>query len=255
MVLDSIYYPNENLFSYCLGNEKEQFVDRYTNAFLTRSDSMLAKAKVYEKINLDDTIIETIRKISTTAPVQLEGRYTIGFFEDAGCIMCGCDNYTMLGNTYKETYEDKEKLKVVIAHELNHNFFETKRENDPSSETVLYKAIDEGFANLFSKKTLEVDHLAAFNMTKREYQWLIDHETELKRKFKDVMFSTKEEDWDPYSEKIADRIIKGSPGDVGYFIGFRIIESWLEKDRSRNWKDIYDTDVIKILEESNFFND
>lgn len=252
-ILEKIYAPSERLFSYCLGYEREAFANKYTSALLAKSDSIITLARNFEEANLDDTIIHTMRDIANTSEYPFEGRYTIGFFEDAGCIMCGCDNETMLGNTYNTAYSNPEKLKIVIAHEINHNFFETARQDDPDKNTVLYNAIDEGFANLFSMKAMNVDKLKAFNMSREEYEWLENHESELKQEFKRVMFSSNEEDWDPFSEKVPNRVIEGSPGDVGYFIGFRIIELWLAKDDRRNWKDVYSTPVRKVLTESGYF--
>ncbi|WP_194976855.1 gliding motility protein GldB-related protein [Aquiflexum lacus] len=253
MVIDRIYVPNERLFSYCLGYDQNSFADKYSNALKQRSDSLIQLTKTFEKINLDSTIINTMKKIAEKSVIKFEGKYVIGFFEDAGCIMCGCDNATMLGNTYNSYYKNPNLLKVVIAHEINHNFFETAKKADPDNNTLLYNAIDEGFANLFSMKMMDVDKFTAFNMTKDEYNWLENNEAELKEKFRKVIFSTKEEDWNPYSEKIPNRILEGSPGDIGYFLGYRIIEEWLKKNDGKKWEDVYSTPVRHILRESEYF--
>lgn len=151
--------------------------------------------------------------------------------------MCGCDNTTMRGNTYNATYHDPSSLRVIIAHEINQTFYETARKDDPDRHIVLYNALDEGFANLFSMRALNVSKLEAFNMTADEFKWLEENETKLKEKFKNVLFYDKEDDWGPYSQKIPDSITAGSPGDKGYFIGYKIIEQWLKNDDSRQWQD------------------
>jgi len=254
VVIDSIYNPNERLFSYCLGYDKKSFADKYANSLSQKSDSLIQLAKSFEKIHLDTIIINTMKVIAEKSVYKFEGKYVIGFFENAGCNMCGCDNTTMLGNTYNSVYKNPNSLKVVISHEVNHNFFETAKKADPDNNTLLYNAIDEGFANLFSMKMMNVDKLNAFNMTKDEYNWLENNEAELKEKFRKVIFSTKEEDWDPFSEKIPNRILEGSPGDIGYFLGYRIIEEWLKNNDSKNWEDVYSTPVRQILRESKYFN-
>ncbi|MEQ8706433.1 MAG: DUF2268 domain-containing putative Zn-dependent protease [Phaeodactylibacter sp.] len=253
IIIDSIYIPNERLFSYCLGYDKKTFADKYASALNQKSDSLIQLTKTFEKIHLDTIIINTMKVIAEKFVYKFEGKYVIGFFEDAGCIMCGCDNTTMLGNTYNSYYKNPNPLKVVIAHEVNHNFFETAKKADPDNNTLLYNAIDEGFANLFSMKMMDVDKLTAFNMTKDEYNWLENNEPELKEEFRKVIFSTKEEDWNPYSEKIPNRILEGSPGDIGYFLGYRIIEEWLKKNDSKKWEDVYSTPVRQILRESEYF--
>ena len=253
-IVDTLYNLNQRLWTSCLIDSPSSFRKKYGTALQEKSDAIIALATEFEALGLDSIILTTFENIAQQSSVPFEGRYLIGFLENVGCLMCGCDNYTMVGNAYNEVYTHPDQLKILLAHEINHNFYETAKQEDPDKNTVLYNALDEGFANLFSMQVTGASRLEAFGMSPQQYQWLTENEDTLRGRFKQVMFSTKEEDWDPFSQKIADSVVQGSPGDVGYFIGYRIIEAWLDRNPARTWQDVYDVPVRTIIEESGYLD-
>ena len=48
------------------------------------------------------------------------------------------------------------------------------------------------------------------------------------------------------------QLFKDAPKSLNYWLGFRIIEKYVEKNGTDSWKDIYELNVQDVLEESGY---
>lgn len=48
------------------------------------------------------------------------------------------------------------------------------------------------------------------------------------------------------------KLFEDAPKSLNYWLGFRIIEKYVEKNGKSSWKDIYELDVTYILEKSSY---
>lgn len=137
-----------------------------------------------------------------------------------------------------------------IPHELNHFIYEPTREKDPDKDSPLRLTIDEGFACFYAYKYFagKISKARAVEaMTKDEWDWYLLHEKEIFNKCAPHFFYKGRED--PL-RKLGPEM--KAPKTLFYWLGFRIIEFYVEKHGSDSWKDIYDMPVKEVLDKSGY---
>jgi hypothetical protein len=146
---------------------------------------------------------------------------------------------------------DVEDIRVTLAHEINHLMFAERREHDPDAGTVLYRMIDEGLAayvaHQYSGTAASPAH--ALSWTEEELAWALRHERELWTMLRPYFQSTHPDVFDVFF-MYDQHVQPEAPGKIGYFLGYRIIESYVRRHGADSWRDLYDMDVARILEES-----
>ncbi len=143
-----------------------------------------------------------------------------------------------------------------IRHSLPHEVGHIVRKgppNDPGSATVLGFIIEEGFATYLNDLYFgeEMSPRQSLGYSESEWTWALEHEaelwhkasTELGEKDRDVIFQ--------YRAARAHLIPEGPP-KVGYFIGYRIIEAYLDRHGLQFLPDLLILPVGEILERSGY---
>ncbi|ULQ54701.1 DUF2268 domain-containing putative Zn-dependent protease [Flavihumibacter fluvii] len=156
-----------------------------------------------------------------------------------------CDTNTVvkdeLNDWEKTVISDTSKILGILIHELIH----IEQQTTPSN-TLLGKAINEGAADFITQLVL------GYNLNSRIHDYGNAHENELRDKFKKQMDGEATDDW--LYNGIAAK--NGAPGDLGYFMGFKICEAYYNKavDKKQAVKDILTIpDFKKFLEQSGYF--
>ena len=142
-------------------------------------------------------------------------------------------------------------IRVTLAHEVNHLMFAERRQHDPDAGTVLYRMIDEGFAayvaHHFSGMPGSPAH--ALSWTEEELTWALRHERELWAMLRRYFHSSHPDVFDVFF-MYDQHVQPEAPGKIGYFLGYRIIESYVKRHGPDSWRGLYDMDVARILDES-----
>lgn len=251
LILTELFTPNATLLRDCFGYSDSSYVAAQREIFRNRMPEVESANAFFDSIGFAQLLQDYEQTFSAKTEHQATGKFYFSFFERRICNFCGCDRNTMQMDLLLTDNQDREYLKVLLPHEMNHNAFEIAQNDSLMQETILYKAIDEGFATLVSQILAEVTVDEAFGMTSTEFQWYSDNEMEIKDRVKPILLFTDEELWDPLSVKVSDSFMKGSPGNIGYFVGYRIVEEFLKtKEGEDRWKLVYSTPVNKIYEES-----
>ncbi len=140
-----------------------------------------------------------------------------------------------------------------LPHELSHLAYEPFREGDPDKNTALRQTIDEGFACyftwLFFNKEIP-QYEAVENMTEANWQWYLEHEKELYTSLKP--YFSDESGNNPLLRNDQFELFKDAPKSLNYWLGFRIIEKYVEKHSPDSWRDIYQLDVQEVLIKSGY---
>jgi hypothetical protein len=130
-------------------------------------------------------------------------------------------------------------IPAIVAHESCHY-----NQSAPESKTVLGKSIQEGMCDLISELTTG----KIINVAQHTYGNA--HEAELWQKFQADADTEKVRDW-MYNGVTS----KDKPGDLGYFMGYKITKAYYEKakDKKLAIREILSvTDFQKFLDESGY---
>ena len=120
----------------------------------------------------------------------------------------------------------------IIAHEYVHALQKTKFGLiwGTLNYKVLTNCLNEGAADFLAEK------VTGNTINKHIYEYGNKHEKEIWAKFKEDMYGKKVDNWLYQGTRAA----KGVPADLGYFVGYKICESYFEKatDKSQALRDI-----------------
>lgn len=130
-----------------------------------------------------------------------------------------------------------------------------KRLNDPMTGTALMLTIDEGFAcyftwRFFHKKITKYE--AVENMSEKNWNWYLDNEKRI--------FSTLHPYFEDYSgdnpllRNDNFKLFPNAPKTLYYWLGFRIVESYIHKNGENSWRDLYEMNVQDVLDKSGYEN-
>ena len=140
-----------------------------------------------------------------------------------------------------------------IPHELNHFAYEPLRENDPKKNSALRQTIDEGFACYFTW-VFFVGQIskqeAVENMSEIDWNWYLENEKQLFNQLK--KYFDDESGDNPLLQNDKLKLFKDAPKSLNYWLGFRIIEKYVERNGEDSWKDIYELNVENVLEQSGY---
>ncbi len=125
-----------------------------------------------------------------------------------------------LGDWHKQVLKPVEDIPFIVMHELIHC-----QQRFPNGEmTLLRKSIDEGSADFLGEL------VAGIHINEHIHEYGNLHERELWIDFREKMNGNDHSDWLYNADKA-----KGRPADLGYFIGYKICESYyhLTSDKSQ----------------------
>ena len=132
-----------------------------------------------------------------------------------------------------------DKLPPIVAHESVHF-----NQQYPEHKSLLANSIEEGSADFIAEK------IAGETISPRRQAYGNQHEAELWREFQTEMNGTNTGNWLSNALTAKDR-----PPDLGYFIGYKICESYYKhsKDKHRAIRDILQIkDFAAFLEQSRY---
>ncbi|MBC5991726.1 gliding motility protein GldB-related protein [Pontibacter cellulosilyticus] len=121
-----------------------------------------------------------------------------------------------------------ENIDIVVMHEMVHML---QKGYEGQENTLLKKSIGEGGADFVSELVTKS------NINKHVHKYGIEHERELWMLFKNEMHGTDLSNWLYNGLTSKDR-----PGDLGYFMGYKICEAYYKKakDKKQAIKEILD---------------
>lgn len=144
-----------------------------------------------------------------------------------------------------------ERIKRLMPHELTHQIMAN---NDPQPEdTVLNRIFSEGFATYAGYRFFKKQLTPAENLlySEAEWQWCLKNEKRIYETLKPFFASLKDEDEAMVGSRNVS-IFDGAPGAIGYFVGFRISQKYVEKNGEDRWIDLYRMTPQEALTQSGY---
>lgn len=85
-------------------------------------------------------------------------------------------------------------------------------------------------------------------MSEQDWEWYLKNEKELYLKLKPY-FEDESGD-NPLLRNEQHKLFPNAPKSLNYWLGFRIIESYVKQNGDDSWKDIYEMNVPEVLDKS-----
>ena len=264
MIIEKVYKPHQKLWDNCYAmifGEENSYKFNTTKGMVEWNRTLYPdnktffdqKAKSLVSMNLDSVLENNLIKFNQLAPYSIESTISILFTPITGIIFGGCENDQFsIELNYKDQNIDY-TIEKGLPHELNHLAYEVLRENDPKNNTAIRQTIDEGFACYFTWLFFDGEiskYEAVENMNEAEWNWYLVNEKKLFNTLK--QYFEDESGNNPLLRNDKFQLFKDAPKSLNYWLGFRIIERYVEKNGVDSWKDIYELNVQEVLDKSGY---
>lgn len=211
------------------------------------------QARTLISMNVDSILAVNLKKFNKLVKYKPGAEISFLFTPLQGIGFGGCKANQFALELNNKSNDLNYVINKGIPHELNHLAYEKRKINDPMKGTALAQAIDEGFACYFTWMFFDrklPKHEFVERMSANDWKWYMDHEAELFNKLSPY-FKDKSGD-NPLLRNNKHKLFPDAPKTLFYWLGFRIVESYVSKHGTNSWKDIYDLPVQKILAGSEF---
>lgn len=146
----------------------------------------------------------------------------------------------------------EEDLSIYLPHEVAHVLY-AGRPVDPDDGTLLASILSEGFATYFSVVFHEgrVSPAQALGYSTDEWNWAEANEARLWG-IAAPDLATRDEERIRVFRAAGERILPDAPGKIGYFIGYRIVESYVARHGPGSWVDFFDLPLNELVRRSGY---
>ncbi|KFF25318.1 DUF2268 domain-containing putative Zn-dependent protease [Chryseobacterium vrystaatense] len=264
LITEKVYLPHQKLWDSCYAmifGEKnaalfntEAGMQKWNQTLYPQNKVQFdEKVKKLLKVNLNRTLSCNLKKFSRLVPYHPKAVISIVFTPLTGIGFGGCSSDQFALELNHENTDPEYTLEKGLPHELNHLVYENFRNKDADKNAALSQTIDEGFACYFTWVFFEgkiQKYTAVENMSKEQWEWYLNNEKKIfagvKPYFSDASGSN------PLLRNDQIKLFPTAPKTLNYWLGFRIVEKYVEKHGPDSWKDIYKLTAKEVLEKSGY---
>jgi hypothetical protein len=261
-IINKVYKPHRELWDNCyamiFGEENASkfntgagMADWNKTLYPEQKQEFEKRAKVMLSLNLDSLFTVNLKRFNQMVPHNPSAKISIAFVPFYGIGFGGCSANEFVYELNNPEFDIKYTIEKGIPHELNHLAYEPYREADQAAGTSLAQVIDEGFACYFTYVFFNgqiTKWEAVENMTKADWNWYLQHEKEIFNKVKGYFT---ESGMNPLTSYRQD-LFPDAPRSLNYWLGYRIIERYVQKHGKDSWKDIYTTPIKQVYQKSGY---
>ena len=250
VVLEKTYIPFKKFWSGYVGDSITYF-DEIITPLLKDSIKLLEnKAVLFANGHIDIYFESLADKMQKTTGYFPKGEWYLAFGSGVTDLGGFGGGVMVLDLTHYKTSLDYTKF--ILPHEMTHQIFDFENKEDTTAKG-LYRIINEGLAVYMNEKLLGPKYNLKdyLQYSEQELNYCLNNEATIFNKLKPFLFTNNSE----HAMALADRgqkIFKDGPGAIGYFLGYRICESYVKKNGEDSWKDIFTTSVKDILPMSGY---
>lgn len=262
LIVSNVYQPHKQLWDSCyamiFGPENAKKFNN-PSGMIAWNRTIYPKNKLqFDKLTrqllgmrLDSILAFNLKKFNGLVKYKPAAEMSLLFTPIQGIGFGGCNaNQFALELNYSNN-DLNYIINKGIPHELNHLAYEKRKIKDPQKGSALAQAIDEGFACYFTwvffDRKVPQNELVE-RMSATEWQWYLEHEEELFKKLSPY-FADKTGD-NPLLRNDKFKLFPYAPKTLFYWLGFRIVEAYVNKHGKNSWKDIYDLPVQEVFNKS-----
>lgn len=245
------YLPYKQVWAGYVG-DSAAYMEYVAEEVWKRKAFVESKIEGISEARIDKLFEEMSKRLTKLSGLVAEGKWIL-LLGTAVTDMGGIGDNTMIVDLMHPIM-DITHIKLILPHELNHQIFDKINPADTTMR-ALYRVLDEGFAVFMDSVYYGSQYQPHeyFMYTKEELQFCMDNEKMIKDKLRKYLLSNDAN----VALSLANRgqkIFKGGPGAIGYFLGYRICRTYADKYGADSWKDIYRLPVKTILEKSGYLD-
>jgi uncharacterized protein YjaZ len=264
LIIDKVYLSHKNLWDSCYAmifgesnaakfNTIKGMVEWNRTLYNNDSTFLKERAEILVKMNFDSVVHETLSKFKNLVHYPVKSKISLVFTPITGILFGGCTNDQFCIELNNKDQDLEYTIAKGLPHELNHLAYDPFRLKDPKRNTALRQTIDEGFACYFTwlfcdKEITQFE--AVENMTEENWKWYLSHEKELFEKLNE--FFDDESGDNPLLRNDRLKLFPDAPKSLNYWIGFRIVERYVDRHGKDSWKDIYKMNVQTVFDQSGY---
>ncbi|WP_418124681.1 DUF2268 domain-containing putative Zn-dependent protease [Chryseobacterium sp. PTM-20240506] len=266
MIVQKVYHPHKRLWDSCyamifgeknasLYNTPEGMVEWNKTLYPKHKAEFDHKTKELLKVNINRVLTTNLKKFGRMVPYQPKATISILFSPLTGIGFGGCNAGQFALELNNKNIDPEFILEKGLPHELNHLVYEKFRSKDKDKNSALSQTIDEGFACYFTWVFFEgkmEKHNAVENMSQENWTWYLNHEKEIFTNVKPYFEDTSGDN--PLLRNDRKKLFPQAPKTLNYWLGFRIVEKYVEKHGPESWKDIYKLTPKEVLGKSGYEN-
>lgn len=252
LIVEKFYKPNQYLFDSCFNFFPNKIyslneVKKWNKTYLKDFDSIVWKqVNFLMKQNIDSLFRKHLNAVQKITGIKGNAKFLAYFPPKNQGISGGCNSQSMAFDLMFKI-EDDNYLRRVIPHEIEHTIYENMVGKDPYFQTGIGVTLDEGLATYFEHKYLKIPRDEMIG-SKDDFEWFIENEQRIFEKLEPFFFKgsdnactllyhfDRSSDCEPIFPNIPNKIIEKN---LGYILGFRIIEHYEKVNGLDSWKDIY----------------
>lgn len=255
---DSLYYPYRDVWDGYLGSMKtfdavaEYYGIRMIEKLNSKNRLFYSDKKAGELLSAFNKVKEGMIELTGYSP---RGKWYL-LYGAAQVNLGGVGDGVMFVDLSFPGNTDLPSVINWFPHELNHQIFD--HTNKDTATNVLELCINEGLAvyvnklywNRFGGKE-DYSLAQSLSYTEKEMEAVGENWDYILDYFKNNYLSTDQKVKDSFGSRSV-KLKPELPGAIGYIIGYRIVESYVEINGSGSWKDIYITGFEEVLDRSGF---
>lgn len=248
--IDSVYAPYKEFWEGYLGNGDA--VAGWMNKALSKLPEWQEKNKSIDGKVLLKQFKQMAKEMYNLTGYEPKGKWYV-VYGPAWTDLGGLGDFAMLIDLAHSHNSSNENIVKIFPHELTHQIMTNV--NTHHDTTAISSIIGEGFAVWMNEKYWGQKYTLAQNLgyTEGELQLCDKNIEALKKFFLANKYSTDREIINLFRNRGA-KLNEKLPGAIGYYLGYRIVEAYVQKHGANSWKDIFVKSPKEIYESSGFVN-
>lgn len=245
---DSVYTPYKEFWNGYLGNAED--VSSWMNDAMNLLPEWKLKNETIDGKLLVKHFREVAEKMTQLTGYSPKGKWYI-VYGPAWTDLGGLGDFAMLIDLAHTSNSSNERILRMFPHELTHQI--VTNVNPHHDSTAVSSIIGEGFAVWMNQKYWGKKYTLAENLgySEDELQFFDKNIAALKQFLVSSIYSTDDAIINVFrnrSEKLNEKL----PGAIGYYLGYLIVEAYVQKFGPESWKDIFLKSPKEIYELSGF---
>ena len=245
---DSVYTPYQEFWNGYLGNADD--VSSWMNDAMSLLPEWKLKNEAIDGKLLVKHFREVAEKMTQLTGYSPKGKWYI-VYGPAWTDLGGLGDFAMLIDLAHKSNSSNERILRMFPHELTHQIMTNVNPHHDSS--AVSSIIGEGFAVWMNQKYWGKKYTLAENLgySEEELQFCDKNITALKQFLVSSIYSTDEAIINVFRNR-SDKLNEKLPGAIGYYMGYLIVEAYVQKFGPESWKDIFSKSPKEIYELSGF---
>lgn len=208
-------------------------------------DNLTKKVLEITNSNMDSLFLSISKKMKKTTGYSVKGSWYVCLNEKF-CDLCGNGQIMLIDLNFPSV--NFEHVKFILPHEFNHQILHAQKSSDSISSKGFGAFINEGLATYVNYIYWDKKYSPAVNLlfSEKQYEWCLTNESKIFEDAEKLYFS---DDWQLVAKYLVagKKVYEEGPSRLGYFVGFRICQKYVEKYGKNSWKDFYKLPYIEII--------